>query len=191
MARMRIRKFRSIEIGLGVCVAAGLWLAAGAADPSAPPATSEGNWHGTWQYGNVQEKVALFMRQSEGAPVEIRLQYSGSRPVQEFATDWNGAASYSVQGRPASFELEVSERTDERISGTIRWDFPLAENVRESRSGKFVIYRKLDGRYLQLHADEFEWKRYSGETVIGRQVGPMDWSFRKRSKRIVMWEELP
>lgn len=183
--------FRVIGCALLVLAGAGLLATVAGTEPSAPGMTSAGTWHGTWQYGNVQERIALFLRESGNGSVEIRVRYAGQKPVQLFDTDWDGSAEYTVRGMPASFELTISEQGADHIRGTIRWDFPFAGDVRERRVGEFVIYRQFDGRFMQLHVAELAQERYSGEKVIDTRVGPLDWSFRKRSKRIVRWEELP
>ena len=188
---MRVTRPRNRTVWLAASVGAGLFLTLVAAEVESPTATSEGNWHGTWQFTSRAERLAFFMRQPDAGPVELRVRFAGTRPYQRFETDWTGSTTYSVAGRPASFELSISERTDDRIRGTITWEIPASGDVRERRTGHFVLFREFDGRRMQLRVDNFETKRFTPEEVLDTRVTRLEWNFLKRSKRIVLWDELP
>lgn len=169
-----------------------LGLVASAAPVAAPDELPMEGWPGSWLHNSRDYKFALFVRQEDDGVPGIRVQYDSLLRVEKFTTDWNGLAEYFVTGRPARFELKITGMQDERVLGTWYWEFPTAGGTRMRQTGEFTLYRTGDGRRARLEIPGLQRVRYDPETgdEITRAL-PINISFRKASKRIVRWEELP
>jgi hypothetical protein len=186
-------KLRSIACLLGPVLLAASGAAVPAEDP--PPAVPEdlverGRFHGSWVYKNRDERIALFIEADEGEP-RVRWRYEGRRRPDAFETGWDGAASYFVEGKPASFRLDLLERGEHLMRGKLAWTYPMPRGVTKKDEGEFVMYRSGNGRQLVLHFEGFEQTLTHPEREPRSRVDPRVWIFVKASKRIVRWEELP
>lgn len=152
--------------------------------------TDEGRFEGTWAYVNRDAKMAIWLRDTEDGPPEIKYRYLNTTSREEFETDWSGRAEYYVSGQRALFEIALTGGDRNRASGTWTWVVQFTNSGREER-GHFTMYRGADGRRLVLHFDEFERSMRRAEDV--RTSSPKDhgMTFVKASKRLVLWDELP
>ena len=85
--------------------------------------------------------------------------------------------------------MKLTRMTQNDLDGTWKWDARLASSSR-NETGKFTMFRALDGRTLVMEFTEYEL------VVIGRQktvrsTQPPAWTFVKASKREALWDELP
>jgi len=154
-----------------------------------PGSTNEGNWDGTWVYTSRDYRAALWMRSNEGGLPEYRIHVMRTGPQEQFVTDWQGQATYDVKGAPGKFSLTLDYGDADQLAGRVFWNLEFADSGRTDE-GNVAIYRTGDGRYLVLHFRDCERKiRRGAET----RSMPFDqiWSFRKVSKRLVTWDELP
>jgi len=159
--------------------------------PAAPkqdrPATNKGNWHGTWTYVNRDGRTAMWIDTSKDE-IRVKVQYQGISVPEGFVTDWDGSATYIFAGEPGTFEIKITEATENRIRGTWFWDVQF-ESIGRSERGVFTLYRVGDGRQLVIDFSEFEQVLRKGEK-ISRHDSPAAWGFKKVSKRIVLWDEV-
>jgi hypothetical protein len=154
-----------------------------------PERSDAGVWDGTWFYVSRDQKIALWIRTEKGLP-EIKLQFFGYAMAENFETDWKGRAEYVVKGRhPGRFELSVEERDENTISGSMEWTLEIGESVR-TETGDFTIYRAGYGRSIVMRFDDYKRVVTTGKE---RKIWQPQqyWTFRKASKRLVLWEELP
>jgi len=153
-----------------------------------PAPTSEGNWDGTWMYKSRDFYLALWARSVDGKP-ELKLQYMGLATPEAFETDWSGDAVYYVAGEQATFHLAVEEGGADRFRGRWDWDVQFQDSGRTER-GSFEGYRSGDGRTLNLEFDKLERiiSRLGKEKHL---VASPVWSFRKVSRRLIRWDEIP
>jgi len=156
---------------------------------SVPNPTDRGEWNGTWIYVNRDYNFALWLSEEDGKPIgKIRFRGNGNL-VESFETDWQGVADYNVQGFPARFELRFEEAGPDAIKAVWDWDLDFQGSSRRE-TGDVEMFRAGDGRQLVMHFKEF--KRVI-ESSSGDRVHqyPQAWTFRKLSRRLALWEELP
>jgi hypothetical protein len=86
--------------------------------------------------------------------------------------------------------LQASQRDANSIKGRWEWSLEVGTAARKQR-GDVSLYRSGNGRSLVVHFD-------TCEVYIGPRDQPDSWrpiqeslTFRKASKRLVRWEELP
>ncbi len=154
-----------------------------------PDRTDAGVWDGTWYYVSRDQKMALWIRTTDGLP-ELQLQYFGDVMVENFVTDWDGHAEYIVKRRHNGvFDMTITERDENTIRGAIDWTLQVGETTRTEK-GAFTMYRAGHGRSIVMYFDEYE--RVETTATERRSWRPsQSWTFRKASKRLVEWEELP
>jgi hypothetical protein len=153
-----------------------------------PARSDAGEWHGTWYYISRDAKIAIWIRVTDGLP-EAKMQYFGVGTAEQFATDWNGHAEYDFKNRHRGvFDLKFEERDANTIKG--RWEWTLEKDTTRIERGDFIMYRAGYGRSFVMRFDNYERIFVSGDR---EQVWRTDQAltFRKISKRLVMWEELP
>ena len=156
---------------------------------SIPEATTEGEWAGSWLYINRDIRVALWFRETEGIPeYKYRFQRNNG-PEEEFETDWAGHARYTTLGAPGEFDLVINEGDDNALQGTWHWNVQFKDSSKRE-TANLTINRTGDGRSLVLFFDDLQLSMMRG---TNEQVASIDqaWTFRKVSKRVVRWEEMP
>ena len=151
------------------------------------PPVDEGSFHGTWTYVHRDGRTAMWIDTS-GDKTRIKVQYQGISIPEGFVSDWDGNATYIFAGEPGTFEMKVTEASDNRIHGTWFWDVQF-ETVGRSERGVFTLYRVGDGRQLVVDFSEFQKVLRKGDKV-SRYDGAPAWGFKKVSKRIVLWDEV-
>lgn len=164
-------------------ISRGRRVASGAAER-----TDAGVWDGTWIYVYRDGRMALWLRTREGKP-ELKIQFQSTATPEAFETDWNGRADYVLAGEPAVFEMAVTEGDENTLKGTWTWKVEFRTSGR-SETGRFTLYRAGDGRHMVLRFDEYEKTIRKGERGSTFKGTPA-WGFRKVSKRLALWEELP
>jgi len=154
-----------------------------------PEATDEGDWYGTWYHQSRERLMAIWIRKADPGP-EIQLRYFRLGGGEQFVTDWHGKADYKTpEGAPGHFALDVSNASADQMAAAWQWTLEFADSAR-LETGDVSIYRSGDGRVLVLLFNEFErrirrgpnWESGGGSHAL---------TFRKASKRIIPWEELP
>ncbi len=153
-----------------------------------PERTDRGNWDGTWLYVSRDGRLALWMRTSEGK-LEAKFRYESYRAAETFETAWDGRADYEAQNHPGTFAVTIEEADADTARGTWLWELKLPGATRFER-GRFTLYRADDGRTLVVHFSHYEKKIRRGEREGGFE-GEHVIVFRKLSKRLVLWDELP
>lgn len=171
-------------IGLCLCL-----TPPGTASADGPSWTDDGNWDGTWVYRNRELQVAIYGRTHNGLP-QLKFQFRSTVMPDAFVTDWDGRASYLFAGNPASFETILTERDANVIKGTWSWE-RTASGDRRKEEGRFTLRRSGDGRWMTLVFEDLERTRYRATGEPLRHPVNQSWGFRKVSKRVVRWEELP
>lgn len=154
----------------------------------APERNDAGSWDGTYWYVNRDYRAAMWMRTTDGLP-EIRLKLVAFGSPEEFETGWDCEASYEVPDGHGEFALSINERDANTIKGSWTWNLQVGASVRK-QIGEVTIYRAGQGREVVMLFDPFKF-----------HIGPADqerwidvdqvWTFRKSSKRMIRWEELP
>jgi hypothetical protein len=154
-----------------------------------PDRTDAGVWDGTWYYLSRDQKMALWIRTTDGLP-ELQLQYFGYSMVENFYTDWQGHAEYDIKGKHFGvFDMSITERDENTIKGSVNWTLQVADTNR-TETGTFTMYRAGHGRSIVMQFDDYE--RVETTEKERRSWRPQQsWIFRKASKRLVEWEELP
>ena len=150
--------------------------------------TDVGGWYGTWYHKSRDFNMAIWIREDGGVP-DIKVRYFSLARPESFETDWSGQSVYRVSGGGGSFSLVLGERDQNRMKGRLDWELDL-RTVGRGQHGEFVIYRTGDGRSLNVEFEQNEKVRWRGDNVQ-RVTIPEILSFRKASKRHVLWEELP
>lgn len=153
-----------------------------------PEATDAGSWDGTYWYINREMKVAMWVRTADGVP-EVRLRVARLRGGEEFTTDWNAEATYETRHGRGDFALRLPERDANRMAGTWEWNLEAGGSVRKQR-GRVSLYRAGIGREVVLLFDPFEFYIGPAGEEAWRPLQQV-WTFRKASKRLIRWEELP
>lgn len=160
----------------------------GAMDVTVPERTDAGSFDGTWVYVNRDARVVLWIETVDGGP-RVKLRYFGTSNPEGFVTDWDGHAAYEVPLGRGEFHLDLTRRDEDLLEGTWAWQLDLGGSGREERA-HVTLYRADDGRHLVMHFQDFEHIRHHGtstQTAAAQKV----WNFRKASRRLVRWEELP
>ncbi len=152
------------------------------------PRTDSGNWYGTWIYKSRDQRILLWLRETESGKPEYRMQYQSLGTPEAFITDWTGRSEYAIAGTDAVFHLAAVKRNADSITGTLEWDLQFEDSGRR-RSGEFEMFRGGDGRQLVMH--------FHKQALVVRRAGkeavdeaPSAWTFIKYSKRLVLWEEV-
>jgi len=160
----------------------------GRAARSSPEPTDAGVWDGTWYYVNRDIRVAIWLKTEKGKP-KIKLRYAGSATLEGFITDWDGTAEYEFREKPGTFSLNIKKRDKDRIVGRWEWKLQLGKNAR-IEEGDYTLFRTGDGRFMVLEFDEYvrTLRTSKGDRVYRTHPA---WTFRKASKRLVLWDELP
>lgn len=154
-----------------------------------PARTDAGRWTGTWIYVNRDYNFALWLNEDEGATV-AKLRFKGNgNLVEAFETAWDGHAEYNVDGYPARFDFHLLETGPDVMTATWSWDLDFRGSGRREVSS-IEMFRTGDGRQLVLNFHDFE-KVISSSGGSRSYNLPQVWTFRKMSKRLVLWEELP
>lgn len=168
----------------------GLALAASLPSPAQPQTdlTDLGSWDGTWWHRSRDFNMAIWLKTVDGVP-QLKLQYFGLGRPENFITDWDGQAVYDVRSGNGSFSITLTERNGVMLKGNWAWELDLGRSGR-SEHGEFVVYRKGDGRTLSIDFAELTKVIRRGDQVQTLKV-PQTLSFRKASKRLVLWDELP
>lgn len=154
-----------------------------------PEPTDAGSWDGTWYYISRDQKMALWIRTTDGKP-ELQLQYFGFAMAENFVTDWNCHAEYEVKNLyPGRFDMHITERDENSIKGSLDWVLTIGDTTR-SEKGDFIMYRAGVGRSIVIKFDNYARTESMG-TERKSWRPQQAWTFRKASKRLVLWEELP
>ncbi len=154
-----------------------------------PKPTSKGIWEGTWLYVSRDVTLAMWLTEDQGKPI-AKFRYAGTlRATESFETDWDGKANYFVEDHPGTFEFTLKETGPDVIEADWDWVLDMRGSSRTEES-EIEMYRAGDGRRLVMFFKVFERVIESGGT---RKVhdAPQAWTFRKMSRRLVLWEELP
>jgi len=155
---------------------------------SVPTPSNVGVWDGTWFYVNRDVRLALWIKTETGKP-RVKLRYTSMNSGEGFETDWNGKADYEVRDANGSFTLGIERRDADLIEGRWEWLLTAGRSVR-LEEGDYRIYRTGDGRFMAFTFDAFtKTIRSGGKDEVYK--GPLSWTFRKASKRLVRWDELP
>jgi hypothetical protein len=153
-----------------------------------PEPSDAGSWYGTWWYESRDYRMALWFREAGERP-ELSLQFFRFGLGEGFRTDWNGEVEYLVKANPGTFHLDITEGDEIYLRGTWNWlvEFPASGR---SETGEVTIYRIGDGRRLAVVFDNLVRVMWRGTE---RTEFPLNqvWTFRKASRRLVRWEELP
>ena len=151
--------------------------------------TDAGNWTGTWTYVSRDHRFALWLTEDHGKTI-AKVRYEGNGRINEgFETDWNGSALYTVQNLPASFDLKLGKTGPNEITAEWIWDLDMSGSARREKAN-VEIFRTGDGRQLVIFFKEYERVIESGGRTM-RSNSVQAWTFTKRSRRLVLWEELP
>ncbi len=153
-----------------------------------PDASTEGTWDGTWFHISRDHRVALWARTQDGK-LELRLQYFRIGRAEQFETDWATTASYDVDGAPGTFSLTVTEASDDQLEAKWDWRLQFADSGR-FETADITIYRTGDGRQLVFLFEDFKRELHRGQDVQTASTRKT-WTFRKASKRLILWDELP
>jgi hypothetical protein len=154
-----------------------------------PELTEAGDWNGSWIYNSRNIQIALYMRGRADRP-EVKVAYRNLDTAQQFESDWNGQAFYSVAGDPASFALRLTRRDRSRLQGTWNHEYPW-RGVRRAEHASVTMFRTEDGRSLVMVLDDRVRARSGPEGETRQQIERGVWTMRKASRRVVRWEELP
>ncbi len=111
------------------------------------------------------------------------------RATESFETDWSGKAQYFVQDYPGRFAFTINDVGPDMIEADWDWRLDMRGSSR-TEEGLVEMYRAGDGRRLVMFFKEFKRTIDSGGAEKVHEF-PQGWTFRKMSKRLVLWEELP
>jgi hypothetical protein len=150
--------------------------------------SNEGIWDGTWLYVSRDAQIAIWVKTEKGAP-KVQLQYRSLSSAEGFKTDWDGRAEYSLPTSEGKFSLDLSKRDANLVEGRLNWRLEGEESYR-TEEGDFRMYRSGDGRFFVIDFSNYR------KTLLGRKGERVfethpSWTFRKVSKRLVLWDELP
>ncbi len=154
-----------------------------------PELTSKGTWDGTWLYISRDVHLALWISEDQGKPI-VKFRYEGSlRGSETFETDWTGKARYFVENHPGTFEFKLKKTGPDLIEADWDWELDMRGSSRTEKAD-IEMYRAGDGLRLVMYFKDFERIVLSqGQRKVHNF--PQAWTFRKMSRRLVLWEELP
>ncbi len=152
-----------------------------------PPSTTDGSWDGTWFYMNRDMKMALWFR-TEADTVKVKFQYLDMADAESFSTSWEGQAEYAHRGSQGTMSIGIQETSPDRMTGTWNWELKNRVSSR-AESGKFQMFRSLDGRSMVMAFEDLT-RNFQGKRSQEVQLDAI-WTFRKASRRHVVWGELP
>ena len=184
MVRRKDRKQLFAAVVLGLALA----LTLPSLVQSQQDLTDLGTWDGSWWHRSRDYNMAVWLRTVDGVP-ELKLQFFSLGRPEGFVTDWNGQATYEVRDGNGSFSMTLTERDGVMLKGTWAWELDLGSSGR-SEHGEFIVYRAGDGRTLAIDFAEITKVIRRGDRLQTVKV-PQRLSFRKASKRLVLWDELP
>jgi len=154
-----------------------------------PEATDRGTWDGTWIYVSRDVRMALWLTRDKGKTI-AKIQFQGTISGDEaFETDWTGTANYSVQDLPGIFEFTLKNDDPDRLEADWYWSLDLRGSSR-TENADIQMYRAGNGRRMVMYFKDFERIVKSGGNTR-RFALPQAWTFRKLSRRLALWEELP
>lgn len=148
-----------------------------------------GNWMGTWYYQNRDLRFALWMRPGKDGRPEAKLHFQSLASPETFETDWSGKASYFLEGQPVEFEMRIESGDAVEARGSWHWTVEFPDSGR-TETGRFHLYRILNGRQAVLDFDEYE-KTVRRQTRAQKSALAPGYAFTKVSKRHVLWDEIP
>ena len=154
-----------------------------------PQRTDQGSWDGTWVYANRDAKYALWLRTGADGRPQGRLKYQSISSQESFETGWDGKASYALSGQPVTFAMIFESADANVLAGTWNWDAEFGKAARVE-TGNFEAFRAGDGRALVLRFKSYERSVRKRDSVRRNEALPI-WTFRKVSKRLALWDELP
>lgn len=158
-----------------------------------PGRTDAGSWEGTWFYINRSERWTLWIREDGDGP-KLKLRYSNTDKAESFTTDWSGSVEYVHRSRTGAFSLATTEADENVIRADWSWRLGTPGSAPDSgarvETAKLLIYRGGAGRQLVMRFDDFEREYRLGEKQY-RIDSEVSWTFRKSSRRLVRWDELP
>jgi len=153
----------------------------------APERSDAGDWYGTWYYASRTRKMVLWIRETDGLPeVKLRLQ-DKTAPALSFTTDWTSQVNYNASGKAGEFALRFEHRDENTISGRWAWQIRSSDGTRDE-AAQFTMYRAGYGRQLVVQFADLERKEFHGQV---EKLPELIWTFRKASRREVLWSELP
>ena len=156
---------------------------------SLPDRTNAGSWDGTYSYTNRDGSWALWIRTVDGLP-QVKARFLSLANAEGFETDWNGVSDYVTARASGRFDLGIAFRDAETISGRWEWTLRVGRSAR-TESGEYVIYRTGDGRRLVLRFRELIRSLRRGDEPETRHDITAAWTFRKVSRRELLWDEIP
>ncbi len=153
-----------------------------------PEFTDRGEWKGTWFYANRDVRVMFWLREDDSGKPEFRLQLFNMSAPEQFTTDWNGKATYDVEGNPGRFSLTPIEVGPDLIRARWEWEVVFVDSARRE-TADVTIRRTGDGRRFAMTFEPVrrEIERF-GETSTYEYA--QVWTFSKASKRQIIWDEL-
>jgi hypothetical protein len=153
-----------------------------------PERSDAGDWDGTWVFVTRDARYALWLRTEEGK-VRTRLRFQSVSTPEAFETGWDGNATYTLAGYPVTFALGLDAADAKTLAGRWAWDAEFPDSARKE-TGTFEAFRSGDGRSLVLRFKSFERTVRRRDDVRTYRTLPV-WTFRKVSKREVLWDEIP
>ena len=125
----------------------------------------------------------------DGDHPEVKLRFQSMGSGESFETDWNGQSTYVLNRGNGTFSCDVTTGNENQLSGNWFWrlEYP---NSSRTETSPIRMFRLEDGRMLRIEFPEFE------RTLVKRGKRTYSkvnhsWSFRKISRRILLWDELP
>ena len=154
-----------------------------------PERTDAGDWEGTWFFLSKVHRMVLWMRNQNGVPqIKFRFQGQGVN-AQNFETDWNAVGEINVKGRTGVFAMEFDQRDENTISGRWAWDVVQNDAVLTDKA-EFIMFRGGEGRQM-IWKIQNEPRKTEARSAIKPGSGLLVWTFRKASRRVVLWSEIP
>jgi len=180
----------AIVPGHGVARAQSSDLMYGRTSVLLPPQTDSGSFDGTWFYVNRDLRIAMWMQTVDGK-VQAKFQILRTGMNETFSTGWDGRATYNpgVGNGEGSFRLDLAKTTADRLEGTWEWALRFHDSSRVETS-EVAFYRSADGRQMTMHFPTYKLEIARYEDVSTWEV-PQLWTFRKISRRHLLWDEMP
>jgi len=154
-----------------------------------PSPSTEGHWDGTWFYISRDQRFALWFKTEDGVP-QVKLRYASMNSGEGFETDWTGTSDYQLPSAAGHFSLGITRKGKDEIDGRWEWLLKAGKGIR-LEEGDYRMYRTGDGRFLALVFDEMTRTVNGGKGKNKVYKSSTAWTFRKASKRLVLWDELP